>query len=501
MLDHLPHAALLLEFLLVAWVFVAHLRERSALRNFVEHASAPDRLKEIALRMSGTYRAPATQFAGDLQRKQHLDELLSQAIVETANTPFGLSPWGIVGVSFAVSAIVFAPVIVSASIAVSATSQARESAKGLEGSHAFLAAQAAIEPAFQNLQLALSWSAVLAAGAVGAGALHWWLNRAEAREARFVQALLEAAIIARPNASAPTSARISELIAPERSLRAPVMAFLLFMVSTGAGWLVLFMTANVKAANSAPVYNVWPVEDRKEPIATPSDTTLPFVTGGGMSIHSDQAIALLIGPDEVRLPGVEQVVAVIQGSRLAADWQQKAGDLSAALRRTGGEPAEVDVVADEDTRASIVLDVLQHLKQRYGTSHVYLVFRRILPLERSAGIPVQARIGLALAPAGDEKPAMSINVESARATFRVDERAPEIDLSKVSWRRTLHKYAAAARGQARPANTQSVAVSVGDREVTYRKLVEVLAQIDNACEGDMDCGVPGLEVRFVLGVP
>src|SRR5262249_9476844 len=158
--------------------------------------------------------------------------------------------------------------------------------------------QREMNPAFVALRGAFHSTAWLLVGLVVVCTLHWWLNRAEAREARFVMALIETAIIARPGASAPLSGRLTELIAPDRSIHLPVAAFVFSFIAVSAGWTLLFFTARVKVANTRNVYEGWPKEERRGKVNAPASTTLPSLDGGGSPVRKTSFVTLTITPNE-----------------------------------------------------------------------------------------------------------------------------------------------------------------------------------------------------------
>jgi hypothetical protein len=492
----LVYAAFAIELVLFLYVFVAYFRERSALRVFVETATQPERLKDIAKSLPAAYRAPATQFAGDLSRKGQLDEILSYAITKTANTPFGFGPLIRVVVALSVSALVFTPLALAMVRTAAGISLARARIQSLSGAQVFLIAKSAMDPAFASLRWAFDWSALLLAGIICVSALHWWLNRAEAREARFVMALIESAIIARPGASAPVSGRLTELIAPDRSLKLPIAAFTFFFGASTGGWALLYFTADVKKANAAEVYNVWPRDDRERAVTAPAGMDVPSMKGGGLPIKAGNVLTMTIAKKEAGFGDQRPIITYEKDQPLPPDWRKKANLWTSQVDTfVENGRLELFVLADRDIPASLALELFDLIRTTYRSTRANLVFRRGVQLE-GAKVTFQSRIMLDLSPPED-KALIWLKLAVDGNKIRIDP-APEgsrlLDRSDPEWMKKLSNIVRAGLAEQKAPGFIALAV---DGKVPWGTLLEVLSAADNTCE-DQDCGVQGLGLQFVL---
>jgi hypothetical protein len=502
MTDLLEYLALVFELVLLVYVLLAHVRERGALKSFVLRANEVEHLKDWAKLLPFPYRAAATQFAGDLQRKNPLDDVLSQAMTKTANTIFGPPPATRLGMAVVITLVVFAPLMLALFEAASSVVHLRSVVAFLHEPGLFPLAKETLEPSFRDLGSAFRSSAALSAGAVFIGCAHWWLNRDEVREARFVQAMLEAAIIARPGAAAPVSGRLTELIAPDRRLRMPVVAFLSFCLAAGAGWCVLYLTAGVKADNSVDVYHVWPKLEHLEPVSPAPGMKVPEFTGGGSPIYPTPKPppTLTIGPEKVAI-GTTTDFGVLEHDHLPPDWKTKIVGLKNLDSFKDKNQLEITIAADRDVSMSAVLDLLDYLRTNCALTRSRLIFRRQLPGGGPKGTPSQAVISLDLKPHNGSVPdVMRIEIDPSAVTIETGLGPPKVvKSSDHRWRKKLWDAVQTGMGKAGGAELiQWVAVAVKDRELTYEKFMEILTTTDDTCSDDFDCGVPGRGLRFFL---
>jgi hypothetical protein len=493
------------EFGLFAYVVVAYFREKSALRSFVGTATQPERLKDVAKQLPAAYRAPATQFAGDLSRKGQLDEILSYAITKTANTPFGPGPLARGLTALVSAALVFAPL----SMAMSRTGQliaaVHAQLEKFKGTRVFLHVRDRLDPSFDSLRYAFEASALLFAGLIVVFAIHWWLNRAEAREARFVMALLETAIIARPGASAPISGRLTELIAPPRTLQLPIAAFTFFFGAVSIGWAFLWITASVKEANAADVYDVWPKADRKENVTAPS-VEMPLLRGGGSPIRKGNFVTLRVSTSEASLLERLRLMEIVDNHPRDSKWTSLVPNYTDELKqfRTGNE-IELAVAADQKLPMRVILDLLNFLKAPpYEAKRAYLVFRRAVALSETESSHLQSQITLDLVRPRDSDPWMKLAIEALQIDVISPASSQRQRLERddpARWRKLSGaiKDDVAKLGPSTPPGW--VEVELNDRELTYGTFLEILAALDTTCRDERDCGVPGLGLRFVLAGP
>lgn len=475
--------AILLELVLLGAVIAAHLRDRQGLKKFVDVAADPERLKDSAMRLPAAYRAPATQFAGELARKGSLDELIVQAVTQAANTNYGFP----IGLRLLFGAILSFLVLAPLAAALISTAQLLEtvksSAEGLSGTRAFLAIKGVLEPAFGALQSASHATGWLFTGLVIIGAVHWLLNRSEVREARFVEALLEAAIAARPGTPAPVASRLSELVAPERSLTMPIAAFVFFFVAAGAGWSLLLMTADAKEANAADVYDVWS-EKSREAINSRGGVTIPVWNTGGSEIQ----------PEGPSLSILEDRLLFSHGDLLRNKDAKFDPNELIALWKNQPKPDSLSILADQRVPFSNVVEALELLPS-LGIKRVYLVFKRNAPSKGKdpifAGIPFRLRSQLV-------NTAFSMKLHGTTVQLNPEVLGgTSILWNKPGWAAELNQ---ATRALIKEKSSRSaapeVALQIDEEGLTYDKVTEILSVADSACDGNTDCGVPGLGLQF-----
>jgi hypothetical protein len=494
----LIYAGVLVELGLLAWTVAMMLKEKRALETFVRAANEPERLKEAAMSLPALYRAPATQFAGDLARKAPLDEVMTKAVTEAANTQFGIGPIARVLSGIGLALLLFSPAIATLFEAARRVREARDRAGAFGGTRAFLEAKEIVDPAFDSLHGAFQGTALLFAGLAIVTAAHWWVNRPEVREARFVRALLQAAIAAKPGASAPVSGRLSQLLAPDRSRARPIGAFVFFLIAIVLAWTLLDATAPVKEANAQDVYAVWP--GGRERIQPPAGMKLPHFKGGGWPLRGDrlQLPTLQIGPSTVEISGTGTPLADLDMLELPENWKThlKSIDKGLAAFRRGGTTFDLAVLGHAPIHTSVVLEILRELRNTSGLSRVHLVFEREL-----AGAP-QAAIAVSLKRPEMVAPALKVAVELNNVVVGVD--APEpvsVDRSRPDWRSKV-SAAVHARLTSAPTGTDAataptwVEIARVDGELPYERFVDILSATDTTCGGDRDCGVPGLGLSF-----
>jgi hypothetical protein len=496
------YLALAAEILLFGYALFAYLRERSTIRAFVLHANDGERLRQHAGRLPGPFRGPALQFAGDLQRKTPLDEILCQAMIKTANATFGMAPAARVLLALALASLLFAPIAAALIEAASAVVRMRLELPSIRGPAGFPLARDAIDPAFHHLYAAFRSCVVLMIGAILVAGAHWLLNRSEVREARFIQALVEAAMLARPGAAAPVSGRLTELIAPDRRLIAPIAAFAFFILSAGAGWVVLYLTAGVKTANALGVFEVWPNVDRREPVAPAPGMILPTLSGGGSPIYpiARPPPTLTVGPEKIAIGNTIEL-GILDHDHLPPDWKTKIIGIKNLESFKDKNQLEITVAADRAVSMSAILELLEYLRANCALTRAYLVLRRNLVRMHRSAVATQAVIELDLARRTDVEPKLArLSIEpSTLLVSTAVEPSKSIKTIDPSWRRQLWRTIQAATAKSpRDARASWIAVSLEDRDVTYEKFLEILTTVDDTCAEVVDCGVPGRGLKFQL---
>lgn len=486
--------ALIVEILLATYCVLIALRERRSLLTFVESASDLDRLKEIAKRLPTAYRAPAAQFAGELARKTPLDETLVQAVIKTTNTPFGLGPTLRALVSFGIALIIFLPLAIALIDTSSTIAELKQKTPTLAGARAFLEARHELGPSFDALRRTIYRTAGLLSGLSLIGALHWWLNRAEAREARFVKALLEASIIARPGIAAPVGARLSELVAPDRGLRLPILTFAVFFIApVVGGWSILRWTAGIRETNTAGVLDVWP-KDIKTFEAPPS-VRLPQLKGGG-SIVKDRA-TLTIGKDAVKINSAT-FVELDPTRRLRTEWTAHRVTELDSIKGAGAE-IRFSVLADKASPFETLSKVFERLHTEYRASHFSLIFDRVFFVSGASVRKIQAAFSLAYAVPGAPQPEIRLVISPSHAIASALGSQQTVRLGEPGWMRTLASVVQDPILKEKAPT--AIRLEITDPNLTYDRLMEILAAVDSTCAGDTDDGSPGLGLRFEMRSP
>jgi hypothetical protein len=480
----------LLELILLAVAVARYMRDRQSLARFSSSGVDAERLKELAMQLPNPYRASATQFAGELARKGPLDELIVQAVTQAANMVYGLSLAPRIAFTAILGIAVLSPLTYTLLSTAMEIEVALAGVGEKSGARVFMQTKEALEPAFDELYRASQATALLCAGMVLVGVVHWLLNRSEAREARFVQALLQAAIVARPGTSAPVASRLSELVAPERSLGLPIAAFAFFFVASGAGWLALFLSANIKEANAADVYNVWPSGSRTT-FTPPLGMLIPTTRrGGGSPIPRSAASALSIFDDHLEIAG--QSVERDDKDRYPPDTLARA---MAQFKEEGS----ISILADKKLVLTSLFEVLDLLRG-LGMKRVYLVIERTV---RIKGLPggdrIHAGIPLRLDKSVLPKAAFFMDIGGSTISIDPGQRDGElVDLhDEKNWPKQLNDVAQKrisklSTGEAQP----EVIVKVSAKTASYVRLLEILSAADTTCERESDCGVPGMGIEF-----
>lgn len=480
----------LLELVLAGIAVAQYLRDRQSLQRFSTAGVDAERLKELAMQLPNPYRAPATQFAGELARKGSLDDLIVQAVTQAANTAYGLALMPRIAFTALLSIAVLSPLI-SALLATATQIDVTLASVGERlGARAFIETKEALEPAFDELYRASQATALLCAGMVLVGVVHWLLNRSEAREARFVQALLQAAISARPGTSAPVASRLSELVAPERTLALPVAAFVFFFVASGAGWLALFLSANIKEANAADVYNVWPTNSRTT-FTPPLGMLIPTSRrGGGSPIPRNAASALSIFDDRLEIAG--QTVERDDKGRYPPETLAK---VMAQFKDEGS----ISILAHKGLELTALFEVL-NLLRGLNMKRVYLVIERTVRIKgMRGGDRIHAGIPLRLDRSVLPKAAFFMDIAGSTISIDPGQRDGElVDLhDEKNWPAKLNKIAQSRITKLGASAAQpDVVVKVSAKTASYARLLEILSAADTTCERESDCGVPGLGIEF-----
>lgn len=488
-----------LEAVLTVVVLVGWLRDKRALARLVASASTVERMREVAMALPSAYRASATQFAGEMVRKGSLDEALVAAVTRAASASYGLRvAWSLL-LRVALGLGALGPFVIALFGTALEIRRVLPPQDRDAPTRVFLATKHTLEPTFVALKDATQQSGVLVVGLVMLACLDWLLSRPEVREARFVQSILRAAIAARPGAPAPVSGRLSELLSPERSLHLPVAAFIFFFLAVSLGWCLLFLTASVRAANAADVYDVWPANRRKLLVA-PSGMRLPLAGGGGQPIQKEGHPTLTVGPDHVELSTVH-LAELTNGSHLIPGWRQHIQDPSPVLAsfKTESSGLQIAVLAHQGVLMSTVLELLGFLRSTQDLRLAHLVVERNVRFKDAPG-GLRLDASLSLRTATDPStppPKILIAITAKNVTLRGPSgEALTVELDSAKWRRDLSR---ATRTLIADPQSSEIVIQTDDPDLTYARFMEILSTADSTCEQDVgDCGVPGIGLTFVL---
>jgi hypothetical protein len=471
-------AGLLFEALLLVAVVLQTFLEQARLSRFLAAATDPERAKEAAKALPEPQRSIAGELADSVRLRSTLDEALVKALVRAAGEPWA-PPVFVQGALHVLTVLVALLPLVAALF-----STAGEIADGFSalaaqtGAARYLEGPRRLAVPFEQLRAAVAGSAVLLVGLALIWGVGWWLRRPQVREARFIRALLELATRIRPGTSAPVGARLAELVAPERTLERPVAASVVWLLATTAAWGILQLTAEVRAANHQPVrYRVWPA-DRLAPLGVGVELNLPRERGGRP--FEDKALpTVTVGPGQLAVQG--QAVAALGGG--GRGWPPAEARLPEGFAGKAG----VTILAHAPVSANdAVLPALAWLHAQAGVERFHLI------LERDLGYAAaQAELVLEVPATAPTQPGLTLVVEADH----VEVGQAHLPFSRPTWRR---EAAATIRGIEGLVDTRApVLVQVGPG-VSYGRLMEALGAADDSCDADVDCGLPGLGLRFVL---
>jgi hypothetical protein len=462
-------------------------REKRALSRLVQSAVDFDAVKDAITHLPAPHQEIAEQMIESINVRSTLDEALTKAVVRATNQSFEppLARRLITNVAGAV--ILFGPLSLALVQAADGIVRTFSDAQARPSAVVYIRGQAQLEGPFETLHGVFSLAAWLVAGLAIAWALHWWLLRPEIREARFVRALLEAATRLRPGTAAPVSARLSELIAPDRGLGRPITAAVMWFVAVSLGWMILWGTAPVRAANtSEAVFDVWP---DTESIGA-SNLVLPSARAG-QPLDGESRPTIQIDADAVRVS--ELTYAYLDGGTLPPDWKAKARDLGGTL----GEYKELELrlLAHRGTLMETVYPVLHELGNRYGAKRFHLIIARNVklagetkPKKVDADLPVWI---------GHEAPP-SLQIVLEKHAVSIVQTNFKANLSDPAWPKKLNE---AVRNRTELFEQQDTRATVElrfDLSTSYDEFIQVVGAADTSCRGEQDCGLPGLGLQFVL---
>ncbi|MEQ9501129.1 MAG: hypothetical protein RIT81_29950 [Deltaproteobacteria bacterium] len=486
-----PTLLLLASFSILALVFAATLfnvlREKRALGRLVESAVDFDAVQDAITQLPAPHQEIAAQLVEAINVRSTLDEALTKAVVRATNESFEPPLARRLITNMLLALVFFAPIslaLVQVADRVVKTFLAAESSPSAQ---VYLRGQSDLEAPFSLLHSVFFGAAWLVAGLALWWALRWWLLRPEVREARFIRALLECAARLRPGVGAPVSARLCELVAPDRGIQRPVVATVLWFLAITAGWSILYATGSMRTQNaSQTVYDVWP---KTTLIGTTEALELP-AHAGGRPLPTAPQPSLFIDAESVRL-GPQLLVQLDADGYLPERWMESAPDVSRTTK--GYEVLEPLVIATNTTRVETLLDTLEAFGGRYRVGRYHLVARRSFVLrggDKRVQSTLPSRVGTP-----SQAPGLVLRVTQRGVT--IVEENTEILFADVAWRIRLRE-AVRVRPDLYGVEASAPVRVQADPALVYERLVDVLGAADSSCMGTVDCGLPGLGLEFVL---
>lgn len=483
---------LLVSFGLLALVLAATLgtvlREKRALGRLVESAVDVEAVQDAITRLPAPHQEIAAQMVEAITVRSTLDEALTKAVVRATNETFEPPLVRRLVTNVVLAIALFAPVSLALLQAADRIVRTFNDAKSHPAAQVYLEGQTQLEGPFATLHAVFFGAAWLVAGLAAWWALRWWLLRPEIREARFIRALLECASRLRPGVAAPVSARLCELVAPDRGLQRPIVATALWFVAVTAGWGILYGTATVRAANnSATVFDVWP---KTNAIGTTEALVLPRHRAG-RPLPTRPQPSLFVESRQVRFG--QQTIAELSEGALPSTWAAEAPNLQPTVRSY--DPLEPLVLAHRATVMRTLLDVLREIARRHAVKRYHLIVERTVGLPGVAGgKKIQADIPIALGEA-EVGPALTIKIEDTGV--KIAEEGLELPFSEPDWANRLRDFVRLRPdlygGDARA----PLLVRTSDR-ISYERFIEVIGAADTACMKATDCGLPGLGIAIVV---
>jgi hypothetical protein len=183
------------------------------------------------------------------------------------------------------------------------------------------------------------------------------------------------------------------------------------------------------------------------------------------------------------------------GATLPKDWQADA-ERTVANMREPGKPIDVRAVIQGELRVQTIVPLLETVKTGLAVDRYILVVRRELGAQGASAI--QAGIDLLVDSKSDasQLPArLKISSEGVEVSGGNEPPQP-IPFRVPHWTTQVHDKVLRRLGAL---DTPELRVGVqAAPETTYAALLEVLSAADSMCEGDRDCGLPGLGIQFLL---
>jgi hypothetical protein len=324
----------------------------------------------------------------------------------------------------------------------------------------------------------------------------------EAREARMLGAVLQAAVAARPGEPAPASVRLATLIAPRREIRPAALGTAAFFVMVGLAWSLVVGATDLRVENSGPArFSAWP---EKRVGGTAGARALVPAAPAGVPVRDVAGVSLIVDLAGVQL-AQEQIVP-LSGGHLDESLDAAALKVQDVLRpfRSGDGKLELFVLCHRQVPMRTVSMLLTHIDRQQSNAHYQLVIERNLARRESGKKPVQAGLSLRVDAAGIPL-ATPVRLRIGDDKVKIDGRVLqpfEVAIGSKGWRDTVRESVRRSTGLGRMRSEggvveHEVAVSA-EGDVAYDRFVAVVAAADSACPDEEDCGLPGLGLQFVL---
>ena len=495
--------ALVVEAVVFGVIVAAALRERATIETLVFSAEDveqdDDALAQLELpAMPDAFDPAATELAIGLRNPTKLDEALSHALLEIAVAPLRPRLLAGIGADIGLLVVALSPALLALLTGASDLGEIWVAGGAATGPHQYATALRAVPEAFSSIRPAFAATAILLVGLAALWAGRWWLWRPEVREARMLDACLQTTAAARPGASVIVSSKLGNLLAPSREIGPPARAWLAGIAMVAAAWLLVTLTADFRRANSAPAsFDAWPGTAAAAPDETA--TSVPAYPAGGPFDH--RATPRLEISYRAATLAARPLLRFESGRITDRDWARKGKTALEALdnSRRPGHPLEVAVHAHPLVPMATVTKLLSTLGEKHGVGTFLLVLER-----HFATNGTRPWAALRAVVAADKRPsAIPVHLAVGARSVRVDpglDSTIELTFEETDWERRLHAAVRERTGVGVVGRRADPRVSVkADDDARYDAFARVLAAADSVCQGNGDCGLPGLGLTFIVG--
>ena len=341
-------------FVSVVSAMIGTMRERWALSSFVSAMTRwgerrPDAGPEQeVVRLPPECHIAATRLTEGLKSGSDLDDAVTRALTAIADSPLRPSLVASLGTDIALLAFSLAPAIVGLLAAAIQIAQLA-ALPDAPAAHTYVLQIESLPSVFETVREGFGHSAVLTAGLFVVWSLRWWLLRPEAREARMVQAILRAAIAARPGTATRVAAGVANLLAPPRCGALAVRSTVAFVVLFESAWFLVTGHTPLRVDNSGPLsFQIWP--QRRVSATSAVRAFMPRYAAG--SPIAPIGASMIIDLFKARL-AQKLMVSLTDGRLVDDNWRTQADDISAVLEnfREPNTPLELLVLSHRDAPA------------------------------------------------------------------------------------------------------------------------------------------------------